>query len=109
MGKLIEGFVLIFTKSRKKGGKTFEEWDRTIRNSTNQNSTSRNSTSRNSTNGNSTNGNSTYGNNTNRSGTNRSGTNQNRTNRNRGCAGSIKVNKKIEIAFLGLEILKPGK
>jgi len=60
--------------SKKKGGKTFEEWDRTIRNSTN-----RNSTSRNSTNGNSTNARHSihYGN-----GTNRNSTNQNRTNRN---------------------------
>ena len=86
MVALFEGFVLIITKFRKKGGKTFEEWDRTIRNSTrnspavyNMEIYNRvNSTSRNSTNGNSTNGNST-----NRNSTNRNSTNQNHTNRNR--------------------------
>ena len=81
-GGTIWFFVLIIAKFRKKGGKTFEEWDRIIRNSTNQNSPAVynmeiynrvNSTSRNSTNRNGTN----------RYSTNRNSTNQNRTNRNR--------------------------
>ena len=55
MGALFEGFVLIITEFRKKGGKTFEEWDRIIRNSTNPNGANPNRTIGNSTNGNSNN------------------------------------------------------
>ena len=89
MGVLFEGFVLIITKFRKKGGKTFEEWDCTIRNSTNRNRPAiynmedynreieKWKSSRNFNNGNSTN---RYG--TNQNSTNRNSSNQNRTNRN---------------------------
>ena len=93
-GALFEGFVLIITKFRKKGGKTFEEWDRTIRNSTNRNRPAiynmedynreieKWKSSRNFNNGNSTNRYGTNQNSTNQNSTNRNSSNQNRTNRN---------------------------